>query len=423
MAGPTESRLQPPARVSAPSNSLRTNQASVGATANAEAPPTDAGYTADNPRQSGDWDGYLARRTEALAPLQAQSDASAAVIASGDAGNPAITQEQYDTARQQQIIANTNLATTTPDFLSPNGQFQPGDLEGYARQQAASSSDMFGSGNGRAPLTPEQQQASFDSGLANMTPDQRTAFWQNQSNDYRQVRATEVGQADLRARMPGALGEAAAQAYGLGLLNPVEHGASAGGSAASRIMSMRGSPKPAAPATSCATCSPAVPSDPGGGGAAPAANRPPPTSNRVDPALRARVDAMRRGDVMPLQRGGKDGLLEHLSTQPDEFGVYRTPGGQMYLTRGTTNEVPPQSYGDTLVFHNHPSGTQSLSGTMYPGGTGYSSGDLGYIQQTSPEQRSTVLGSPNAITRPVVPRAEYNPPTDWDAIDRMIAPK
>ena len=132
---------------------------------------------------------------------------------------------------------------------------------------------------------------------------------------------------------------------------------------------------------------------------------------------------MQRGDVLPLQRGGKDGLLDHLSTSPDEYGVFRTPQGQMYLTRGTVNQVDPQTYGDQLVFHNHPSGTTSLSGQLSPGATGYTSGDLGYIQSTAPNQRSTVLGTPNGIARPTIPRPTYTPHTNWDEIDALIGPE
>jgi hypothetical protein len=114
--------------------------------------------------------------------------------------------------------------------------------------------------------------------------------------------------------------------------------------------------------------------------------------SKLDPSLKAQVDALKPGESIPLTPGGKDGLLDYLSGQDKEFGIYRGENGMYLTTSGEAGSVTPLGSNDTLIFHNHPNGNPYLSfdGVDYNGKAW--GGDLGYIRSTNPDQQSTLLG-------------------------------
>lgn len=338
--------------------------------------------TPDNPGASGNWDGYFDRRTSALRPLAEERASVDAEVRRLEAGGTDYA--GYRDALTRRDILDTNMATTTPDFLSPDGQFRPGDLEGFARERSIGAMQTGRESNGRPRLPAEEANAAYDAQLAAMTPDQRAAHFRDAENEYRAMRAGEVSEASLRARFPGALGAALATASAMGLI-----GGPVGG-----CRSCRGHRLANAPTAR----DPNAPSASGNDRHAAARAE---AAARIDPGLRARIDRLRPNEPLPLRPGGKDGVLDYLRHMPVEYGVFRNPQGGMYVItqheRGSVRGIAPD---DRIIFHNHPSGAWFLSGTptaaSAPPGWAfrYRSGDQAVFQQLRPGQLSTVLGTP-----------------------------
>ncbi|MBK6692021.1 MAG: PAAR domain-containing protein [Myxococcales bacterium] len=147
----------------------------------------------------------------------------------------------------------------------------------------------------------------------------------------------------------------------------------------------------------------------------------PEAARTLSPALQEKIDGLaKRGDHTALPRGtNKNGLLAYLAKKPVEYGVFRSKEtGQLYVVRGDESIVAPVGSADRLIFHNHPSGAKHLSGV----GKDPMSGDVGYIQDRNPNQKSSIIGTPDGHThRNAVPRVEEQYPrrnpdgsVDWN---------
>src|SRR5262249_49490768 len=113
----------------------------------------------------------------------------------------------------------------------------------------------------------------------------------------------------------------------------------------------------------------------------------------------------------------KDGLLDYLAKQPNEYAIFRNENGMYVTTSGRPDTVAPQTQGDQLIFHNHPGGAEFLSGDYSPAANRWIGGDRGYIDTFNPNQRSTLLGTANGVARHEVGAPK---PVNWDEIDGML---
>ncbi len=198
--------------------------AQAGGTAT-DAPATGAPATRpDNPGESGDWDGFLARRTAALADMRTELARVEAELR--EMNDRARSPSPADVARlaeleRRQLVLQTNMATTTPDFLASSGRFEPGDLEAYQRERAIDAARLGRAANGRPPLSPDQERAEYDRATAALPDRVRIAELRQAAAEYRTARASQVTGEALRRRFPGRTGEILAEADATGLLSGV----------------------------------------------------------------------------------------------------------------------------------------------------------------------------------------------------------
>lgn len=133
------------------------------------------------------------------------------------------------------------------------------------------------------------------------------------------------------------------------------------------------------------------------------------SASKLDPELKRAIDRLQAGDAIRLPPGGKSGLLDYLSRMGVEYGIFRDAKGLYVTTQLDRGGVDPLRPGDKLRFHNHPSGNPALSNFQ-------GNGDIPYVQNTSPKQRHTFLGTPDdGVMRKAIPRAE-----DFAKLDRFL---
>jgi len=126
----------------------------------------------------------------------------------------------------------------------------------------------------------------------------------------------------------------------------------------------------------------------------------------ISPELKAKIDGLKTGDDIILPKGTKkDGLLDYLGGKDVEHAVYRGTDGEIHVTRGVEGSVTPGSDLKRFIYHNHPTGAPYLSGNNYYG-EGVRNADVGAFHRTTPNQRSTIIGTKDGTYRNRIPRRE-----------------
>ncbi|NUO49263.1 MAG: hypothetical protein HOV80_10445, partial [Polyangiaceae bacterium] len=128
------------------------------------------------------------------------------------------------------------------------------------------------------------------------------------------------------------------------------------------------------------------------------------TSSRpISGELKTFVDSMKTGEVTEIPPGtDKSGLVAYLNGKEVEFGLYRDLGtNRLYITRGTDSVATvPKLPGARLrlIYHNHPSGNWHMSQEAF--------GDLGFMHDRNPLQKSTMIGTRDGTFRQRVPSVD-----------------
>lgn len=131
------------------------------------------------------------------------------------------TEERYRELERRQLVLRTNIETTRPDFLSPDGRFMPGDVELYERERAMQAMRDARAARGQPALAPHEERADYERATAALSADRRRVLLRGAANEYRAQRAQDVTEAAFRARFPGATGDVLAQAAAMGMFGGV----------------------------------------------------------------------------------------------------------------------------------------------------------------------------------------------------------
>lgn len=272
---------------------------------------------AADPRVTGDWDGYFAARSEALLPLSDERDRVRRELGQIEQSNSPGDIARAEELAYRERVLSANMETTTPSFLSRSGDFEPGDLEGYARAQGIDAMQLGRESRGLPRLDAEAADRAYDEQMAALSPEARRAAVLEQEPAYRSARANEVAAENLRQRVPGATGEALAEAAMLGMLS----GPIGGGGGGGRSARPASSPAPrVSGGASCSSCGP---------GAAPAASPAPaaPAEGGGAPRGLGRRRMRQFGDASLQSRvlDGGDSVYKRVGN-PDDF--LRVDGGR-----------------------------------------------------------------------------------------------
>ncbi len=358
-----------------------------------------------DPRLTGDWDGYTAARRDALAPIQAERDGVTAEMERLSSRPQAqITdadEARYTDLQTRQRVLQTNMETTTPNFLSESGNFEPGDLDGFARQRGIDAMQRGRESNGLPPLSDEEAGAAFDRQYEAMTPQQRQAYMRDAETDYRSQRANEVAATNLQQRVGGVAGAALGAAALAGVL-PLTP------------WSGRTFRRPAARPGVCPTCTP------GGGPGAGEAARPAGPTTHDGHAIRRQTDAA------PDARNGGEPVFRGDSRTPAEIraaGGFRGQNPEQDATLGEHMAVrrPPSAWVSTT---QDPDVAAAYAHNPFPLGATRQQHQLGggYVYEIA--QPGGVIVDRTSLARPVPAGAlanrevAYSEPIPWSSVRR-----